>query len=276
MLTQTATKITEERANKQIKEEIKEKKEEIKEIKEEIKEKKPAEKKEEKREFKFGIKIKEMLEKGVALGHRTTNLHPKMKDYVAGIKNTIYIIDLQKTARYLEEALNFISELTKQKKVLLLVGTKPPLKKLVEETAQNINLPYVTERWLGGTFTNFNVFSGRIKEYKQLEKEKQETGFSEFLKKERIKKEKKLAMFKKKFEGIKNLEELPFAVFICDIVKDKSALKEATRKNIKTIAIIDTNADPTLVDYPIPANDDAISAVGYILEKVKEAIKSGE
>ncbi len=252
----------------QLEEQIKEEK------KEEKQEKTKEEKKEEKeKEFKFGIKIKEMLEKGVVLGHRATKLHPKMADYVIGVKNTIHVIDLQKTAVCLERALEFISDLIKQKKTLLLVGTKPPLRELVKEIAQELNFPSVTERWLGGTFTNFNVFSGRIKRYRELEKEKEETKFEEFPKKERIKKEKELAIFKKKFEGIKNLEEYPAAVFICDIVRDKLALKEARRKNIKTIAIVDTNADPTLVDYPIPANDDALSSVRYILEKIKNAVK---
>jgi len=226
-----------------------------------------------KEDYKFGIKIEEMLEKGVALGHQTTKLHPKMKDYVIGIKNTIHIIDLKKTASCLEKALEFISDLIKQKKTLLIVGTKPPLKKIIEETATKLKFPYITERWLGGTITNFNVILERLKKYRELEEEKEKTGFKNLLKKERIKKEKKLEFLKKKFEGIKNLEELPATLFICDLTKDKLALKEARQKDIKIIAIVDTNANPNSVDYPIPANDDAISSVKYIFEKIEKAIK---
>jgi len=226
-----------------------------------------------KEDYKFGIKIEEMLEKGVALGHQTTKLHPKMKDYVVGIKNTIHIIDLKKTANCLEKALEFISDLVKQEKTLLIVGTKPPLKKIIEEAATKLKFPYITERWLGGTITNFNVILERLKKYRKLEEEKKETEFKHLLKKERIKKEKKLELLKKKFEGIKNLEKLPDAFFICDLVKDKLALKEALQKDIKIIAIVDTNANPNLVDYPIPANDDAISSVKYIFEKIEKVIK---
>lgn len=226
-----------------------------------------------KKEYDFGIKIEEMLEKGVALGHQTAKLHPKMKDYVIGIKNTIHIIDLKKTASCLKKALEFISGLVKQKKTLLIIGTKPPLRNLIKETATKFNFPYITERWLGGTITNFNVISERLKKYRELEEKKRETEFKDLPKKERIRKEKKLEFFKKKFEGIKNLEELPATLFICDLTKDKLALKEARQKNIKIIAIVDTNANPSLVDYPIPANDDAVSSVKYIFEKIEEAIK---
>ena len=225
---------------------------------------------------KFGIKIEEMEEKGVHLGHRISKLHPKMTNFVVGIRNTVHIIDLEKTEICLKKALTFISELFEKGGNMLLVGTKPPLRNLVKETAQDCNIPYITERWLGGTFSNFKVISQRAKYYRELRKEKEETDFEKYPKKERIRKEKDLIKLEKKFEGIKNLNEIPKAVFICDIKKDKLALKEAKMKGVKVVAIVDTNVDPNSVDYPIPANDDAIPSVKYILEKVAEVIKKSK
>ena len=222
----------------------------------------------------FGIEIEEMTKNGMHLGHAISKLHPKMADFVVGIRNTVHIIDLKKTASNLKEALKFISELFEKKGNMPLVGTKPPLRNLVREVAQDCSLSYVTERWLGGTFSNFKVISKRIGYYRDLEKEKNEGGFEKFLKKERLKKEKELERLERKFGGIKNLNEIPEAIFICDIKSDKLALKEAKMKGVKIIAIVDTNVDPTPVDYPIPANDDAISSVKYILEKVAKVIKN--
>ncbi len=133
-------------------------------------------------------------------------------------------------------------------------------------------MPYVTERWLGGTFTNFAVIQKRAKQYQELKDKKESGELAKYTKKERILIEKQLQDMQNKFAGIVSLQKLPEAVFICDIVKDDLALKEARMKNVKSIAIVDTNADPFLVDYPIPGNDDALPAVGYILEKVKETI----
>ncbi len=216
--------------------------------------------------------IEEMIEAGLHLGHKISKLHPKMKDYVVGIKNTVHIINLEETKVSLEKALDFISELFKKGESLLLVSTKPPLKKIIQETAEECGLPYVVNRWLGGTFTNFKVINKRAKFFKELQKKKEEGKFENLSKKEKIKIERQLNNLKLRFEGIKDLEKIPEAVFICDLVKDELAFKEARKKGIKTVAIVDTNADPRLVDYPIPANDDAISSVSYILDKVKKTI----
>jgi small subunit ribosomal protein S2 len=225
---------------------------------------------------KFGINQEEMMAAGVHLGHRTSKLHPNMAEFVLGIRNTVHVIDLKKTAEYLEKALEFLQELTEKGGTLLLVGTKLPLKELVKNIARDCNLPYVAERWLGGTFTNFEVISKRAKYFKELKEKKEKGEFEKYTKKEQMKLEKELQDLAEKFEGIKDMEKLPEAVFICDIVKNKLALKEAKKKGIKVVAIVDTNADPTQVDYPIPANDDAISSVKYILEKVKEVIKKSK
>jgi len=217
------------------------------------------------------IDTQDMAEAGMHLGHRTSKLNPKMGEFVVGIKNTVHVIDLEKTATYLKKALDFIEEVSKNKQVLMLVGAKPPLKRLVKAIAEEMQVPYVTERWLGGTLTNFDILSKRSLYLKTLESEKESGQFEKYTKKEQLKKEKELVDLSNKFGGVKNMSKTPDAVFICDIVKDDLALKEATAKGIKTIAIVDTNGDPSSVDFPIPANDDAITSVKYILERVKAA-----
>jgi len=189
------------------------------------------------------------------------------------VRNGVNIIDLEKTIEKFKEALEFIQELISEEKVLLLVGTKIQVKNLVKEMAQEYSLPYVTERWLGGTFTNFENIKKRIEYFKDLENKNKEGELDKYTKKERAKFEQELRNLEIKFGGIKNLEKLPDAIFVLDMKKDAAAIKEAKTHGIKIIAIADTNVDPTLADYPIPANDDAISSVKYILEKVKEVIK---
>jgi small subunit ribosomal protein S2 len=224
------------------------------------------------KEISFNLNIEEMAKVGLHFGHKTSKVHPKMFPFIFGVRNNIHIIDLEKTKEKFEEALKFIQNLVLQNKVILFVGTKPQIKDLVKEIATELGFPYVNERWLGGTFTNFEVIKKRAEYLKDLEKKKAEGFFEKYTKKERAEIEKKIQKLQKKFGGIKNLEKLPDAIFVCDMVKDKLAVKEAREKGVKIIAISDTNADPTLADYPIPANDDAISSVKYILEKVKEVI----
>ena len=220
----------------------------------------------------FDINIQDMLNAGVNFGHRTFRLHPKMKPYIEGIKSTTHIIDLNKTAEKLREALEFIQKLSSEEKIILFVGTKIPIKALVKNTAEECNMPYINERWLGGTFTNFKTILKRIELFKDFEKKETTGELKKYTKKERITMNKELGRMKIKFEGIKAINRLPDAVFVLDIRKDHLAVKEARMRGVKTIGICDTNTDPTLVDYPIPANDDAIASVRYILGKVKEAI----
>jgi len=222
----------------------------------------------------FDINLEEMAQAGLHFGHQTSRIHPKMTPYLAGVKNTIHIIDLEKTKIKLEEALAFIHQLIINNKNLLIIGTKVQIKGLVENSAKELNLPYVSGRWLGGTFTNFEIIKKRTEYFKELEKKKKEGELEKYTKRERIKIDKELRDLEVKFGGIKNLEKLPDAVLILDIKKDNLALKEARMKGIKVIAISHTNTDPSLVDYPIPANDDSISSVKYILDKVKEVILS--
>jgi len=224
----------------------------------------------------FNLDIEEMAKAGLHFGHRTSRIHPKMMPYLSGVKNTIHIIDLEKSKEKLEEVLKFIQELILEKKILLVAGTKIQVKDLVKDMATECGLPYVNERWLGGTFTNFPSIKKRIEYFKDLEKKKAEGGLEKYTKKERAKIDYQLKDFEFKFGGIKNLERLPDAIFVLDMKKETTAVKEARMKGVKVIGISDTNCDPTLADFPILANDDAIPALKYILEKVKEAIKNAK
>ena len=228
--------------------------------------------KEEKSKIEFNINVDEMEKLGIQFGHRTFRIHPKMKPYLSGTRSGIHIIDLEKTAEKLKEALKFIYNTIADGKVLLLVGTKIQLKDLVENTAKECDLPYVSERWLGGTFTNFDIMRKRIEGFKEIEKKKKEGGLEKYTKKERAKINKELQEYEIKFGGIKNLGKLPDVIFVLDMKKDEIAVKEAKMKNIKVIGVSHTNTNPDLADYPIPANDDTRSSIGYILGKVKEII----
>jgi len=220
----------------------------------------------------FNLDVEEMAKAGLHFGHKTSKIHPKMEPYLYGVRNTIHIIDLEKTKEKLEEALNFIKNLISENKTLLIVGTKIQVKDLVKNMAKDCSLPYINERWLGGTFTNFEVIKKRIDYFKDLEKKKTEGQLEKYTKKERAKIDQELRDLEIKFGGIKNLEKLPDAIFVLDMKKDALAVKEARKKGILVIGISDTNVDPTLADYPIPANDNAISSVKYILDKVREVI----
>jgi len=224
------------------------------------------------KKYKYNIDVSEMTEAGLHFGHRTSRIHPKIKPYIIGVKNTVHVFDLEQTAEKLEKALGYIEKLISEDKKILFVGTKVQVKNLLKETAEECKMPYIHERWLGGTFTNFGTMKKRIDHFKELEGEKERGELEKYTKKERLVIDKKLAKLEIKFGGIKNIVGLPDAVFVLDMKKDSLAVKEAIMKNIPVIAIADTNVDPNLADYPIPANDDAISSVKYILEKVKSAI----
>jgi small subunit ribosomal protein S2 len=220
----------------------------------------------------FNLDLDEMQKAGLHFGHRTSNVHPKMMPYLQGVRNTVHLVNLEKTAEKLAEALKFIQNLVSEGKVLLLVGTKIQVKNLVKETATECGLPYVSERWLGGTFTNFGAIKKRIEYFKNLEKQRDAGELEKYTKKERNKINQELGKLEIKFGGIKNLEKLPDAIFVLDMKKDFLTTKEARETGVKVIGVSDTNIDPTLADFPIPANDDAISSVKYILDKIKEVI----
>lgn len=220
----------------------------------------------------FGIDLEEMAKAGVQFGHKPSKLHPRTKDYIWRKKGTVYLIDLAKTKEKLIEALKYVQEVTKKGGTILLVGTKIQHKELVEETAKECDLPYVTERWLGGLLTNFKVMRERVRYFKDFRDKVNSEDFEKYSKKEQMEMERELHNLERKFGAIENMEERPDALFVCDLSKDNLALREARKKDVPVIAVCDTNIDPTYVNYPIPANDDALSSVKYIVDKVKEAI----
>jgi len=179
---------------------------------------------------------------------------------------------LEKTAEKLKEALSFVKETIAGSKILLIVGTKVQMKDLTKEMATECGLPYINERWLGGTFTNFENIKKRIEFFKDLESRKAAGDLEKYTKKEQAEFDQKLKDLTVKFGGIKSLEKLPEAILVLDMKKDFLAVKEAREKGIKVVGIAHTNVDPNLADFPIPANDDSVSSVKYILDKMKEVI----
>ena len=222
------------------------------------------------------LSVEEMAKAGLQFGHKKTKVHPKMKPYLFGVRNTIFIIDLDRVKDKFETALDYIKTLASQNKSILVVGTKTQFKKMVKNTAFACEMPYVSERWLGGTFTNFKIIKKRVEYYKELERKTAAGEFEKYTKKEQAQIQKEIKVLEKKLGGIKLMDKMPEAIFVADMKKDKLAVKEAHENGIKVIGIADVNIDPEIADYPIIANDDSMSSVGYILEKVKEAILAGK
>lgn len=217
--------------------------------------------------------LEEMVKAGVHFGHRASRWHPHMAPYIFGQKETVHIIDLEKTQIKLNEALEFIKGTVKTGGTILLVGTKVAARQVVEELAKEAGMPYVSERWLGGTLTNFAVISKRLKYFRDLEAKMKSGELKKYTKKEQHDFRVQLQKLERQFGGIKNMEKLPDALFVLDARENKLALKEAKMCHIPTIALIDTNVDPKLAAYPIPASDDAISALRLITGSVVQVIK---
>jgi len=221
------------------------------------------------------LTMKELLEAGVHFGHQTKRWNPKMQKYIFGERNGIYIIDLQKTLKKFREAYAYVRDLAASGGTLLFVGTKKQAQESVFEEAGRCGMFYVNHRWLGGTLTNFATIRKSIARLKKLD-EMSETGEYERLpKKEVIGLERERAKLQSALVGIKNLDHLPSAVFIIDPKKENIAVEEAQRLAIPIVAIVDTNCDPTVIDYPIPGNDDAIRAVRLITSRMADAILEG-
>ena len=221
------------------------------------------------------VSMKQLLEAGVHFGHQTRRWNPKMAEYIFTERNGIYIIDLQKTVRKLERAYNFIRELTEQGKSVLFVGTKKQAQESIKEEAVRCGAYYVNARWLGGMLTNFSTIRRRVNRLKQL-REMQENGTFELLpKKEVIKLNLEIEKLEKFLGGIKDMKELPGALFIVDPRKEKIAVAEAKKLGIPVVAIVDTNCDPDEIDYVIPGNDDAIRAVRLLSGVMANAVVEG-
>ncbi len=225
---------------------------------------------------RFDLNPEKMMEAGLHLGHKRSYTHPKMKPYIAGIKNDINIINLEKAIGEFEKTLEFFQKNFLENKIILLVGTKVQVREIVREVAEEWNMPYVNERWIGGILTNFPVIRKRIEHFKDLREKRDKGELDKYTKKERAKIDKEIEDLERKYKGLENLERLPDAIFVLDMKKDKTAIEEARKKNISVIGIADTNVDPWIADYIIPANDDAISSVKYILDKIRKVAKNNK
>ncbi|NLJ40378.1 MAG: 30S ribosomal protein S2 [Clostridiales bacterium] len=221
------------------------------------------------------VSMKELLEAGVHFGHQTRRWNPKMAPYIFTERNGIYIVDLQKTVRKMEEAYNFVRELASEGKEILLVGTKKQAQEAIEYEALRCGMHYVNQRWLGGMLTNFKTIRKRIDELHRLNAMENDGSFDVLPKKEVL----SLLLERDKLErnlgGIKEMKRLPAAVFIIDPRKERIAIAEARNLGIPIVAIVDTNCDPDEIDYPIPGNDDAIRAVKLITSKIADAVLEG-
>lgn len=213
-----------------------------------------------------------MMAAGMHFGHNTSRWHPKMKPYIFGARRNVYIVDLEKSQKMLGIALAFIENLTRESKTILFVGTKNQVKKNLKETALAIEMPYVSEKWMGGLLTNFAIFKKMIRKYRDLLEEKNAGKLDRYTKKERLEIEREIIRLETKVGGLVNLQKLPDALFIWDLKNEKTAVAEAKVKNIPIVAICDTNVNPELANYPIPGNDDASKTADLILSVIKEAV----
>ena len=216
--------------------------------------------------------VAEMLEAGMHFGHRTYKWHPKMKPFIFEARKGIHIIDLEKTRTQLEKALEFIAKNISEGKNILLVGTKTQVKRELKEAAQKIGMPYVCERWLGGTLTNFHIIRNSIRSYVDLLEKKESGKLEKYTKKERIQFDRQIAKLSLTVGGLVGLNKAPDMIFIWDIKHEETALAEAKKKRIPIIAVCDTNVNPDGVDYIIPANDDASKTITVILNLLKETV----
>lgn len=219
--------------------------------------------------------IKQLLEAGVHFGHKTSRWNPKMKKFVFGERSGIHIINLEKTAQCLNIARDFLIEITSKGENVLFVGTKKQAQEVIKQEAMRCGMYYVTERWPGGLLTNFPTIKKSINRFKEIEKMKQEGIFDKLTKKEVACLEKELGKLNKNFSGIIQMEHLPKAIFIVDIKKEETAAREADRLSIPVIGLIDTNSNPDLVSFPIPANDDATKSIRLIASLIADAVIEG-
>ena len=221
------------------------------------------------------VSMKQLLEAGVHFGHQTRRWNPKMATYIYTERNGIYIIDLQKTVKKLEEAYNFVRELGEKGETLLFVGTKKQAQEAIKEEASRVGMYWVNARWLGGMLTNFKTMRGRVDRLNQLKKMQEDGTFDMLPKKEVMKHLGEMEKLEKYLGGVKDMKKLPGALFVVDPRKEHNAIAEARKLHIPIVAIVDTNCDPDEVDYVIPANDDAIRAIRLIAATMANAVQEG-
>lgn len=223
------------------------------------------------------VDIKALLEAGVHFGHKTSRWHPKMSQYIHSKRQDSHIIDLTKTVEGLEVALPFITKIVSGGKQVLFVGTKKQAKDIVREAAESAGQPYVTERWMGGMLTNVTTVTGQIKHLKNLERRMDSGELANRYSKLEVQRfQEEIDDMNKRYGGIKELNGKPGAVFVTDVIEDINAVREARKLGVPVIAVVDTNADPSLIDYVIPGNDDAIKGLKLLLDYATQAVQEGK
>ncbi|UCH66267.1 MAG: 30S ribosomal protein S2 [Ignavibacterium sp.] len=222
------------------------------------------------------VELTQLIQAGAHFGHLTRRWNPKMKPYIFMEKNGIHIIDLNKTQNLLTDAANKMMELVASGKSVLFVGTKKQAKNVIESEARKCNSNWVSERWLGGMLTNFSTIRKSVKRLKNIEKQETDGTFEQITKKERLFLSRELGKLKKVLEGVESMNKLPGALFVVDIRKESIAVKEALRLNIPVFAMVDTNCDPDMIEYLIPANDDAVKTIELITKSMADAIVEGQ
>lgn len=224
----------------------------------------------------YEISLKELISAGAHFGHQVKRWNPKIAPYLYGERGGVHIFDLVKTKELLQKALEYLKDVAKDKKVILFVGTKKQVKEKIKEVALATSSFYINERWLGGTLTNFDQIKKSSKKLKDLKSDLQSGKFNNRTKKERLKIQREIDRLERFFGGIEKMDELPDILVVVDINREKTSIKEARKMGVRIVAIVDSNTDPTLVDYPIPMNDDASKALEYVLELMKQAILEGK
>ena len=221
------------------------------------------------------ISLTELLKNGVHFGHQCGRWHPKMQPYIHTTRNGVHIINLEKTTEKLKEAQAFLQNIIASGGIVLLVGTKRQAREIIKKYAQQASMPYLIERWIGGTLTNFQVISRLIKKFKKLKADQKSGELQKYTKKEQFIFQREINRLEKIVGGIESLDKLPQALFIIDVKQDKSAVKEAVRMKIPVVALVDTNNNPINIDYIIPANNDATKSIELITSLVAESVKEG-
>jgi len=222
------------------------------------------------------INLKDLLDAGCHFGHQAQRWNPKMAPFLYGVRDGVHIFDLAKTKEGLEKAAEFVKDTVAKGGKIIFVGTKRQAQAIVKEEAQKAKMPFITERWLGGIITNWDNIKKSIDKLKDLKTQKEAGELKKYTKKENILIDREIARLERFFGGLVDLKELPAAIFIIDIKKEQAALREAVKKNIPVIAIVDSNSDPDMVDWVIPANDDAVGSIKLIVSLIAEAVKIGQ
>lgn len=229
-----------------------------------------------KKDLNFDVSLTELLEAGCHFGHQVRRWDPKMSAYIWQAKEGVHIFDLVQTAARLKDACLAVRDLVKEGQTLIFIGTKRQAQAIIKEEAQTVGIPYVASRWLGGTITNWEQIKKSIDKYVFMKEKKEKGEYKKYTKKENVLIDREITRLGRFLEGLVSLKKPPEAMFVVDVKREIAAVREAKQQGIKIIAIVDSNADPSLVDYVIPANDDAVRSIKLIVSKVAQAVEEGK